>query len=51
MAALIYLDTHVVTWLRVGRTDVLPELARHLLEENGLLISPFVVRCHADLPL
>ena len=43
MAALIYLDTHVVTWLRAGRTDLLPELARRLLEENELLISPFVV--------
>ncbi|HZF12979.1 MAG TPA: PIN domain-containing protein [Thermoanaerobaculia bacterium] len=43
MASLIYLDTHVVTWLRIGRTDALPQLARRLLEENDLLISPFVV--------
>lgn len=42
MASLIYLDTHVVAWLRAGRTDALPELARRLLEENDLLISPFV---------
>jgi len=43
MAALIYLDTHVVTWLRTGRIDALPGRARLLLEENDLLISPFVV--------
>jgi PIN domain nuclease of toxin-antitoxin system len=43
MAPLIYLDTHVVTWLRIGRIDALPGLARRLLEESDLLISPFVV--------
>jgi PIN domain nuclease of toxin-antitoxin system len=43
MASLIYLDTHVVTWLRIGRIDALPELARRRLEEDDLLISPFVV--------
>ena len=43
MAPLIYLDTHVVVWLRAGRTHLLPSPARTLLEENDLLVSPFVV--------
>jgi PIN domain nuclease of toxin-antitoxin system len=43
VAPLIYLDTHVVAWLRGGRIGDLPELARRLLDENDLLISPFVV--------
>jgi PIN domain nuclease of toxin-antitoxin system len=42
VASLIYLDTHVVIWLRAGRTDLLPGPARTLLEENDLLVSPFV---------
>ncbi|MES1241035.1 MAG: PIN domain-containing protein [Acidobacteriota bacterium] len=43
MAALIYLDTHVVAWLFAGRVDLFPPAARKLLDENDLLISPAVV--------
>jgi PIN domain nuclease of toxin-antitoxin system len=42
VASLIYLDTHVVIWLRAGRIDLLPAPARILLEENDLLVSPIV---------
>jgi PIN domain nuclease of toxin-antitoxin system len=44
MAALIYLDTHVVAWLYAGRVDLLGKKARRLLEqEKEILISPMVV--------
>lgn len=39
---MIYLDTHVVAWLYAGRTDLLPDLARSLIEANDLRISPMV---------
>ena len=39
---MIYLDTHVVLWLREGLMDRLTKTARRLLEENDLLISPMV---------
>ena len=42
MAALIYLDTHVVAWMFAGRTDLIPERVRALLDERDLLISPAV---------
>jgi len=42
MAALIYLDTHVVAWLFAGRLDLLPIAARRLLDASNLLISPMV---------
>ncbi len=37
---MIYLDTHVAAWLYAGRTDLLPTLARSLIDGNELLISP-----------
>ena len=39
---MIYLDTHVVVWLYAGRTDLLPPLARSLIDEHDLLVSPIV---------
>ena len=39
---MIYLDTHVVAWLYDGRVDLLPELARSLIEANDLRVSPMV---------
>ena len=42
MAALIYLDTHVLAWLFAGRVDLLPVTARRLLDAGDLLISPMV---------
>lgn len=39
---MIYLDTHVVAWLYAGRTELLPPLARSLIEGNDLLVSPMV---------
>jgi PIN domain nuclease of toxin-antitoxin system len=42
MASLIYLDTHVVTWLRAGRLDLLPGAVHRLLAEHDLLVSPMV---------
>jgi PIN domain nuclease of toxin-antitoxin system len=42
MASLIYLDTHVAAWLFAGRTDLLPQAVRTLLDEHDLLISPAV---------
>jgi len=42
MAALIYLDTHVVAWLFSDRVDLLPAAARSRIEESDLLISPAV---------
>jgi PIN domain nuclease of toxin-antitoxin system len=42
MAALTYLDTHVVAWLFAGRLDLLPVGVRRLLDAGNLLISPMV---------
>lgn len=42
MAALIYLDTHVLVWLYAGKKELFPPDIRTLLELNDLLISPFV---------
>ena len=42
MAAVIYLDTHVVAWLYGGRTDLIPPRARALIEDNPVLASPMV---------
>ena len=42
MAALIYLDTHVVAWLFAGRLDLLPAGVRRLLDDSELLNSPAV---------
>jgi PIN domain nuclease of toxin-antitoxin system len=43
VAALIYLDTHIVAWLFAGRIELLPPAVRKMLDENDLLISPIVV--------
>jgi PIN domain nuclease of toxin-antitoxin system len=42
MAPLIYLDTHVVTWMFAGRLDLFSAQARELLDSCDLLISPAV---------
>ena len=42
MATLAYLDTHVLAWLYAGRIDLLPDLAREIIERSTLLISPMV---------
>lgn len=42
MAALIYLDTHVVVWLFSERFDLLSPLGRSLIEGNECYISPIV---------
>ena len=42
MAPLIYLDTHVVTWMFAGRLDLFPARVRELLDSSDLLISPAV---------
>lgn len=42
MASVIYLDTHVVTWLYAGRQDLLPEQVREAIQGCDLLISPVV---------
>lgn len=42
MAPLIYLDTHVVAWMFAGRTDLIPEGVRALLDQHELMISPAV---------
>ncbi len=39
---MIYLDTHLVAWLYAGRTDLLPQRVRRLLNEEEPLISPMV---------
>jgi PIN domain nuclease of toxin-antitoxin system len=43
VAALIYLDTHVMAWLYAGRADLLGARARKLIEKEDLGISPMVV--------
>jgi PIN domain nuclease of toxin-antitoxin system len=42
MASLIYLDTHVVTWMFAGRLDLFPAGTRELLDDSELLVSPAV---------
>lgn len=42
MAAVIYLDTHVVVWLYSGRFDLIPQLVKDLLNNHELRISPMV---------
>jgi len=42
MAPLIYLDTHVVSWLYSNRIDLLPAGVRTRIEESDLLVSPAV---------
>lgn len=39
---MIYLDTHVVVWLYVGRLKLFGEPVKELLREHDLLISPMV---------
>ena len=40
---MIYLDTHVVAWLYVGRVDLFTRRGTRLLNEEELLVSPMVV--------
>ncbi len=42
MASVIYLDTHVVSWLYAGRKDLLPDRVREAIQECDTLISPMV---------
>jgi PIN domain nuclease of toxin-antitoxin system len=42
VAAVIYLDTHLVAWLYAGRLDLVPEAVKRLLEAEPLLVSPMV---------
>jgi PIN domain nuclease of toxin-antitoxin system len=42
VAAVIYLDTHVVAWLYAGRTDLIPPAVRNRIEREPLLVSPVV---------
>ena len=42
MAALTYLDTHVVVWLYAGRLDLLPPRVAARIERDDLLVSPAV---------
>ena len=39
---MIYLDTHVVAWLYAGLTDKLTDIAKTLINENEVYISPIV---------
>jgi PIN domain nuclease of toxin-antitoxin system len=43
MAAVIYLDTHVVAWLYAGHIENIPAAARQAIEAHDLLVSPMVV--------
>jgi PIN domain nuclease of toxin-antitoxin system len=43
MAAMIYLDTHVVVWLYAGLTTRLRPAVRALLNAHDLAISPMVL--------
>jgi PIN domain nuclease of toxin-antitoxin system len=43
VAALIYLDTHVVAWLYSNETELIPVFAKSLIEGNDLFISPMVL--------
>ena len=42
MAAVAYLDTHVVAWLCAGQVELLTDRALRLLRDSDLLISPMV---------
>jgi len=42
MAAMIFLDTHVVVWLYAGDVGRIPRAARQRIEAQDLLISPMV---------
>lgn len=39
---MIYLDTHVVVWLYAGLTENLSDVAKSLINEHELYISPIV---------
>lgn len=39
---MIYLDTHVVVWLYSGLTDKLSDLAKSLINNHEIYISPIV---------
>ncbi|MEH2037147.1 type II toxin-antitoxin system VapC family toxin [Nostoc sp.] len=39
---MIYLDTHVVAWLYAGLTDKLTDIAKTLINDNDVYISPIV---------
>ncbi len=39
---MIYLDTHVVVWLYSGLTDRLSDLAKSLINDHELYVSPMV---------
>lgn len=43
MASLIYVDTHVATWLYAGRTDLFPDLALRTIRTKQLVASPMVL--------
>jgi len=42
MAAIAYLDTHVVAWLYAGHVELLSDRALSVLRDSDLLISPMV---------
>jgi PIN domain nuclease of toxin-antitoxin system len=42
VAAVIYVDTHIVVWIFSGRTDLLSHRALEAIENEDLLISPIV---------
>jgi len=39
---LIYLDTHIVVWLYAGHTQKFSQLAKELINEHEITISPIV---------
>ena len=39
---MIYLDTHIVVWLYAGKVEKLSELARELINDHEVFISPVV---------
>lgn len=41
--AAVYLDTHAAAWLYAGRSELFPEVARRVIGEHTLLISPAVL--------
>jgi len=43
VAAVTYLDTHVVAWLYSGQLDLFPAAVRQMLAVEELLVSPMVV--------
>jgi PIN domain nuclease of toxin-antitoxin system len=43
MAALIYLDTHVVAWAFQGEIERIPTAAQDAIDINDPLISPIVL--------